>query len=222
MINNWDAVSINLFNKMRNVPQDEDYTFNLVALLSGKTLKEVLEQPLYITSEEVSNLAFINERPKTHMMKLKYRLGKTVYRPQFDLGNLTTAQYVDFQCIPNKTDGIAETLACILVPEGKKYNTDYDKDEAMKEIGENMSIEDALTVCGFFTKWSEILQRRMGRTLKKLMLKKIKEAMKEAPTKEMKKQLKQAYRELYFVGCRQLMQYLNSQESAGNESTNIR
>lgn len=222
MIKSWNDVSINLFRKMRNVPQDEDYTFNLVALLSGKSLKEVLEQPLSITSDEVRNLVFINERPKTHMMKLRYRIGKTVYIPQLDLTNLTTAQYVDFQCLPNKEDSIVETLACVLIPEGKKYNTDYDKDEAMKEIAEYMNIEDALTVCGFFTKWSEVLQRKVLKTLKKQFKRNIAEAMKEAPTKEMKKELKRAYREFSSLGWEQLMQYLNSQGLVGNESTNIR
>lgn len=217
MINKWSEVSINLFKKMRNVPQDDDYTFNLIALLTGKSLDEILEQPLAVTSYESSQLEFICHEPKTGIVKLKYKLGNTVYKPQFDITNLTTAQYIDFQCLGKDSD-MLETLACVLVPEGMKYNTGYSKEEAMKEIGEYMSIEDALSVCSFFTKWSELLLHRMAKKFKRMFRKSIR----KAPTKELRKQMKGVYKGLSSLGWERLIVSLSSQESVGKESTNTR
>lgn len=218
MIKSWDKVSINLFKKMRNVPQDDDYTFNLIALLTGKTLDEVLEQPLAITSMESKNLVFIENPPRTGMVKLSYKLGDTKYVPRFTVDNLTTAQYIDFQCLGNGgEDNITETLACVLIPEGKKYNTGYTKEQAIKDIGENMSIEDALSVCGFFTKWSEILLRRTMRSYKRIL----RRAIRKAPTKEVRKQTKEAYKEFCSLGWEQWIAFLSSPEYRGKKSTNI-
>lgn len=216
MINNWKDVNINTFLKMQRIPKDDDFTFNLVALLAGKTLDEVLEQPLAVTQSEIQQLVFIEKSPKAGIMKMKYKVGNTTYRPQLRLEELTTAQYIDFQCLPEK--GIVETLACVLIPEGKTYNNGYSKDDVIKELGEHMSIEDALSVCSFFTKWSEILQKRMIKNLTKMLRK----AIRKAPTKELKKQMKAAYKELSSVGWERLMQYLNSPEYLGNESMSIR
>ena len=217
MINSWDKVSINLFKKMQNVPQDEDYVFNIISLCTGKSLNEILEQNIIITSAESKQLAFIEEAPKTHMPKLKYKIGNTTYRLQLSMDDLTTAQYIDYQCMDNKQDKIAETLACVLIPEGHKYNTGYSKDDVVKEIGDNMSIEDALTVCNFFIAWSAILQKLMARNLKRMLRK----AIRKAPTKEIQTTLEGAYNELSSLGWEQLMRCQNLLESAGTESTSI-
>ena len=67
-------------------------------------------------------------------------------------------------------------LSIFLVPEGKKYNTDYDIDEVKKDL-EEFNVEDAMSVCDFFTSLFQVLYRRALKQAQKALKKARKEGI---------------------------------------------
>lgn len=181
-------MSLQTYLDLLALPDDEMLAFRRLAVLTGKTYDEILSQPLAVTDEEMAGSAFLNTQPKQPFIKLKYHLGEHTYRPQFKLDEITTAQYIDIQFVDPKN--VKDVLSIILIPEGKKYNTDYDKDMAKKEIAENLKVTDAMAIANFFTAHCTRLTRIITRQCKR----KIRRAIRKAPTEEIKTQLTEALR----------------------------
>lgn len=176
MINDWKEVSINLYNTIIDIQRtstDDDFIFEVLGLLMGKSLDDVLSMPYNEVQNLAKNLQFLSKKPTPNVVKREYKLGNRVYRTQMDFTKITTAQYIDFQMVsPHASEDVVSLLAILLVPKGCTYNNGYSLEEAKMDIGNHLSIEDALGLSAFFLRLYRIyiglLQRMMKRQMRKL------------------------------------------------------
>jgi hypothetical protein len=97
-----------------------------------------------------------------------YEVGEWRLIPTLKRKNITTAQYISFQELSaqHSEDKMVQLLACLLIPEGKKFNEGYDIDDVIEAISEHLSIVDANALYAFFLRLS---QKSMQSTLNYLI-----------------------------------------------------
>lgn len=163
-------------------PEDEEGNLKIVALLEGVPYNDILNTPLTEVKEKVKKLEFLTNKPKKHLIKLKYKLGKATYVFDCTAKSITTAQFIDFGQVDR--NDLTGALAIFLIPEGKKYNEGYDLEDAKFDIDRYLSVEEALSICDFFTTLSELYLKRTLRKAKKAL----KQAKRDGiPTEEAEK-----------------------------------
>lgn len=186
----WKDVSIAQYKKIAALKADEDWHWNALAILNGTTYEDIVSRPLNETmklSREFNRWAI--DAPIIHPVKKKYEINGKKYEFTGYPDKISTAVYIDFYNGERKVpENLTDMLALVLIPEGHKYNDGYDLEEVKKEIDEYFNIEDALSVCDFFTSLSQVLLRRAMRQSKRLLKKAKKDGVQ---TEEAEKQLKE-------------------------------
>ena len=158
MITKWNEMSIADFEKKLEIESlpvsDEEKEYQLAALCGGITYDQLLNQPLSMTQDMMTNIAFLYRAPREVKTQREYHIGTRDYTLLRDSSEMTTAQYIDFQSIVSlpTEENIAELMAIVLVPKGHTYNEGYNHNEIVEEIRNNFNIEDALSVASFFIK----------------------------------------------------------------------
>lgn len=156
---------IELYEKQSDM---DDYFFacELVRIVYDKSEEWINGLKISEANDYINSLAFINERPKPNVAKKEYVINGHKYVTTFNMQNLTTAQYIDFQQLADKSGEMpAEFLSILLVPEGKKYNEGYNLEDVVNDIRNYMSVEDCLGLSAFFF---TLLQVSMKRSIRKL------------------------------------------------------
>lgn len=168
MIESWKDLPLGVYKKITALdPEDSEGNLKVVALLEGVDYNEILNAPLAEVKEKVQKLDFLTKKPKKHLVKLKYKLGNKVYKFDCSAKSITTAQFIDFS--NTKKEDMTGALAIFLIPEGHRYNEDYDLEDAMLDIDKYLSVEEALSICDFFTTLSELYVRRTLRKARKAL-----------------------------------------------------
>lgn len=168
MIESWKDLPLGVYKKIIALdPEDSEGNLKVVALLEGVDYNEILNAPLAEVKEKVQKLDFLTKKPKKHLVKLKYKLGNKVYKFDCSAKSITTAQFIDFS--NTKKEDMTGALAIFLIPEGHRYNEDYDLEDAMLDIDKYLSVEEALSICDFFTTLSELYVRRTLRKARKAL-----------------------------------------------------
>lgn len=89
---------------------------------------------------------------KWHGKKIK--INGNSYDVCTDLQNFSISQYIDFQelwpKIKDSNEAYSQLLATFIIPEGKKYNKDYNLRETIEEIENFLPIPQANSVLYFF------------------------------------------------------------------------
>ena len=117
----------------------------------------------------VNTLSFINQRPKPARAKSHYVLNGHKYNTTFNMQNINTSQFIDFQQMADQSsEHPAQFLSIILIPDGHKYNDGYSIDDVVSDIENYMSVEDAYGLSAFFFNLWLISIQRSIRKLKKL------------------------------------------------------
>lgn len=152
MIDDYNALPLGSYMKINEVltreAEDLDKQVEIIAILSGKTVDEVLLLPLTEYSAMAAQTAFLREHCKPSEIREDWRLGDLV--PVLDFRKINTAQYVDFQTYSKKFPAtLPQLLSVMLVPEGKVYNDGYDVLEVQRRV-EQMPFPDALGLAAFF------------------------------------------------------------------------
>ena len=167
---------LDILKLQRECEDDLERQVKVICLLSGKEEREVLNLPIGEYREMAGKTLFLTTAPERYGRPAnKYTLGKWVLIPTMNLSKVTTAQYIDFQNFASKGEsGLAETLSCFLVPEGKNYNEGYDVAEVHQAIKDYLMVSDALALMAFFL-------TRLGALMKvtKTSLSKLKKKMTE-------------------------------------------
>lgn len=141
--------------------EDEDQQIKVIALLAGKTEREILALPLVDYSRLCRQAAFLHRpvddlpaNPATSYVAQEFEL-----IPTDRLEALTTAQYIDFQAFcaePEKN--FVEILSVFLIPKGKTYGEGYDVAQVRRAISEDISITQAVALSAFFlTKFAGLI-----------------------------------------------------------------
>jgi len=158
MITSYDELTINKYLELQKLLADGyddlELQVKLISVLSGLEEDEVLALSLDDYQNMVRKTSFLLEKPKTSaripnsicINRRKYTICKKI--PE-----LSVAQYIDYQNWMQGNQGdryIANILACFVIPEGHKYGDGYNLEEVTRELGEHLSIQDAINIAFFF------------------------------------------------------------------------
>lgn len=157
MIQNYDALTVGKYEAIMRVQREhgEDDTngrnLAILSILSDLSTDELLDMKVPKFRAMMDDAIFLRRPLRPAPVLKSYKLGNMVLRPAADLQKMTTAQYIDFQTLAKASDDrIAELLSCFLLPEGHRYNTDYDIAEVQRAIREFLPINAAHGLLAFF------------------------------------------------------------------------
>lgn len=131
---------------------DIDRRIAILAILTGKTEREILNAPIDQVSAWSDAAAFL-ERPIGNPGRIAsaYKLGGFDLVPTTDLRKITTAQYIDFKTFAPEGDArLVELVSVFLVPRGKTYGDGYDLAEVQGAIRAGLMVSDAVALSAFF------------------------------------------------------------------------
>lgn len=171
---NWNDVTIKNFYRLKRVldmPEDEDKVYRIVGALNGKSLEAVLSMNIRDVEKMIKDADFVNRKPRARMAQRKYIINGTTYLPTYDMTNITTAQYIDFQAkAPFSETDMAGFLAVLMIPEGHKYNDGYDMNKVLDDMG-CLGVEDAMGLSAFFFFLYKALMKQAERSLRRMLRK---------------------------------------------------
>lgn len=154
----WNDVTLEQFNQLQEVMKIEDETDRVIALAETIIGPEVTELSITEFNKAVAQLSFLKEEvPYKEVAPKKVVLNGRKYYTDCLLGNITTAQYVDFQN-HLKTQDTSKILSCFVIPEGHKYNDGYDMEQVFEDI-KGMPIPTALSMSFFFARQFSVFMR---------------------------------------------------------------
>lgn len=191
---NWKNLSINQVKDINKVSHNEDLspqekTVKFISICYNIDENDVWDEPLPEINKKADELSFLAKDPKYKANKIDHvTINGVEYNAVYDFSQFTYSQYVDFQVYmnqPNSKDNIEQVLSVILVPKGMKYNKDYDMLKIQDEIANNLDIETANSILGFFF-------RQLGLSTKQYLLLLEKQMKKNKNlTKEQKKAIQE-------------------------------
>lgn len=194
---NWNDITIGVYNKLNKLlkfePTDDvvmdelNLTIQILSVLCDVDEDVIGDLTRSEFAELASQCAFLNNLPKVKI-KDKYTINGKEYTVQFNVQDMTMAQYIDYQTFIKEQDKyMSNILACFLIPKGKKYGDGYNLQEVVNDIENYFSIVDAHSVCFFFT----LLFQSLTKVMLTYLVKKMKKGMKKM-TQEEKEKTQQA------------------------------
>lgn len=166
---NWYNVTLSQFKELQTILEVEDELEKVVALAELVLGDNVTDLPLQEFNEQLRRLEFLKTEIPTSIPPKKVEVNGKKYDVTSLLGNITTAQYIDFMN-HSKSNDTAKLLSVFVVPEGHKYNDGYDMQEVIKDMND-IPIPVANSITSFFkaqfAKFIEIFQSSSIKKVKK-------------------------------------------------------
>lgn len=149
----WSDVTIAEYDRIVDIINRTDDEIErltgVISVLSGVDENEIADMPIAEIAKIGQKLDFLNSFTfnKNATYKTLVIDGETLVLAVKDM---SVAQYVDFQATWSAdTKDLARIISICYVPKGKTYNKDYDIEELIKKIRNNVSIDKANSI-GFF------------------------------------------------------------------------
>lgn len=149
----WSDVTIAEYERIVDIINRTDDEIErltgVISVLSGVDENEIADMPIAEIARIGQKLDFLNsfDFNKNATYKTLVIDGETLVLAVKDM---SVAQYVDFQATWSaETKDLARIISICYVPKGKIYNKDYDIEELIKKIRNNVSIDKANSI-GFF------------------------------------------------------------------------
>ena len=149
----WSDITIAEYERIVyiiNCTDDEiERLTSVISVLSGVDEDEIEGMPIAEIARIGQKLDFLNsfDFNKNATYKSLVIDGETLVLAVKDM---SVAQYVDFQATWSaESKDLARIISICYVPKGKTYNKDYDIEELIKKIRNNVSIDKANSI-GFF------------------------------------------------------------------------
>lgn len=166
----WNDVTLNQFLKMKEIVEITDETERMLSLMELFFGEDIVNLPVADFNKKAKELEFLSEQvPNNHIVKSATINGRK-YKIDALLGNISTAQYVDFNNYAKQENNTDKMLSVFFIPEGHKYNDGYDMLQVIKDMGD-LPIDIALSECFFFrrqfNKFIQIFQRSLSKTVNK-------------------------------------------------------
>lgn len=166
MITTYDTCPLGIYQEIERISKDDarediDKQVSILALLTGKTERDILNLPLPDYHLLAVRSEFLGQpAPKAKRPADKYHLGKFDLIPVLDVRKLTTSQYIDFQAYAPQGDAaLVELLSVLLVPEGCAYGDGYDTREVQQAIREELPVSAAISLSAFFFRsWLQLTE----------------------------------------------------------------
>ena len=129
----WNDISYRQLLDIREAANVEDENERVCAIMAAVFDEDVLDLDLKDFTLKCKELQFL-QKPipnDLHVKNIKVN-GREYY---FDglLGNITTAQYIDFQTY-QKNEDEQKTFSVFIIPKGHKYNDGYDMEQVFNDI----------------------------------------------------------------------------------------
>lgn len=181
MIKSYDEMSVGIFYEVKEILMDNTITefekkVRLLSILNDTTDDVIMDKPLTEVGKMAEEMGFLAVPPQKVVVPSQIVLNGKKYNIQYDIKNITTSQYIDFQTfIKDYEKYMVELASIVVIPEGKKYNDGYDIIEVQNDIRDYMSIVQLSSICFFFVKMYQGLMESLTsysiRGLKKMMRK---------------------------------------------------
>lgn len=149
----WSDVTIAEYDRIVDIINRTDDEIErltgVISVLSGVDEDKIADMPIAEIARIGQKLDFLNsfDFNKNATYKTLVIDGETLVLAVKDM---SVAQYVDFQATWSaETKDLARIISICYVPKGKTYNKDYDIEELIKKIRNNVSIDKANSI-GFF------------------------------------------------------------------------
>lgn len=161
MIQTYDALMVGKYEEIMRAQRFNADDINrrnlaILSILTDKSEDDLLELPVPKFRELMDKAAFLRLPMRPAPLLKSYNLGRMTLRPCADIQKMTTAQYIDFQTFAKQPEDMtAELLSCFLLPEGHRYNVDYDIFEVQRAIREYLPVTAAHGLLAFFLTKSE-------------------------------------------------------------------
>lgn len=209
----WREVSINdYFNLVKKLEDDnlslQDIQVAKVAFITGLDEDDVWNMNLQEFNQAITNAQWLDKfdiNPNVKFNKIK--LAGNEYIVDTNLQNFTVAQYIDFQTFyPQRKVNdkvLGNILACFIIPKGKKYSEDYDVQQLVATINEELDIMTAQEIMFFFLKQYLISIRATANYFNWIM-KKMKKKVKDKEKMDKLEQSWEQMKKATLVGLRSL------------------
>lgn len=195
----WDRLTLKQYNAVLSVdPESEDAGLAMAAAANGMTLKEAYDLPINETHDMAEAFSFARKAPKVRRMKDAFTLNGREYVPVCEPSKITTAQYIDYDQLPDKRD-LIEVLGCVMVPPGHIYNDGYPLDQAKLDMQE-LSVEEAVSVCDFFTRGLGLYGLVATRTAMKALKQAKRDGMDVREQERTLRETRKRFRRLFLLG----------------------
>lgn len=152
----WSDITIAEYERIVDIIKGTDDEIErltgVISVLSGLDEDEIADMPIADIARIGQKLDFLNsfDFNKNATYKSLVIDGETLV---LSVKNMSVAQYVDFQATWSAdTKDLARIISICYVPKGKVYNKDYDIEELIEKIRNNVSIEKANSICFFLLK----------------------------------------------------------------------
>lgn len=149
----WSNVTIAEYERIvetiKSTDDEIERLTGVISVLGGVDENEIADMPIAEIARIGQKLDFLNSFTfnKNATYKTLVIDGETLVLAVKDM---TVAQYVDFQASWSaETKDLARIISICYVPKGKTYNKDYDIEELIEKIRNNVSIDKANSI-GFF------------------------------------------------------------------------
>lgn len=152
----WDHVPIKVYKEISRVLAEEgtpmEKDVRIYAILCDVSEEDIWNLTLPEIGALKAKVQWVYDFDfKKDVKYRKVNIGKYRCTITDNMGDFSVGQYMDFNNYWDAKDrDISMLLTTFLVPEGKKYNTDYDILDLRDEIELNLSITEANSLCFFF------------------------------------------------------------------------
>lgn len=159
MIDSYKTLTLGKFMELQKIDyksmEEIDIQVKMLSVLSDMDEDEILKMPLNEYSKMVNNTAFLSKQPEiSKNIPDKIKINDKIYVLVKDVKKMTAGQYIDYQQYLAANDFnfyLPYILSCFIIPKGKTYG-DYDIEEVVDILKNNLSVEEALSISGFFMK----------------------------------------------------------------------
>ena len=154
----YKDIKINQYNQITELLKESDNMDLLsiqvreIAIVFNLTDDEVLNLPLPEYQKKVGEIRFLSQPLKPNPKKINSLvIGDRKFDVVKDVKNMTAGQFVDYNTFMGMKDTkyTSHILSVFVLPQGKKYG-DYDQDEHIEFLGQNLDIQTAYDICFFF------------------------------------------------------------------------
>lgn len=149
----WSDITIAEYERIVDIIKSTDDEIErltgVISVLSGIDEDEIADMPIAEIAKIGQKLDFLNsfDFNKNATYKTLVIDGETLV---LSVKDMSVAQYVDFQATWSaESKDLARIISICYVPKGKTYNKDYDIEELINKIRNNVSIDKANSI-GFF------------------------------------------------------------------------
>lgn len=162
---------------------DMDIIITLIALLSDVKEDDIYNMPIKELNRLTEEVKWFFTPVKPSKAPKKVKIGEYTLVPQYDPKNISVSQYIDYSMYGgNRYKFYVECLCTFLIPEGHKYNDNYDVLDIQNKVKEYLSIEVAESFYHSFAKSSRSLLNRSLLSLAMSTLKILRKTKKQGMT----------------------------------------